>query len=112
MNIFHKEYVSRWKRLSIFEQMANVGAEVGRTISWRKKGKKEMSRNAFYRTLELLDFTIEDSKNKNSLKEILRVREFLVDYFAGDNIYRSTDQQWEKYFYPFNFASRKQSGRI
>ena len=82
MNIFHKEIVSRWKRLSIFEQTANVGAEVGRAISWRKKGKSEMSRNAFFRALELLDFTIEDSKNKNSLKEILRVRELLVDYFS------------------------------
>jgi hypothetical protein len=86
--------------------MANIGAEVGRTTLWRKKGNKAMSKNAFYRALELIDFSIDDPKNKNSLKEILRVRELLVDYFCGDNIYHSTDRGWEKYFYYFNLAAR------
>lgn len=106
MNIFHKEMMFRWNKFSIFEQMANIGAEVGRTISWRKKNNKEMSRNALYRALELIDFSVDDSKNKNSLKEILRMREILVDFFMGDNIYHSTDQIWEKYFYYFNLAAR------
>lgn len=106
MNIFHKDIANRWNSFSIFEQMANIGAEVGRAINWRKRKNKGMSQNAFYRALELLDFSIEDSKNKNSLKEILRVREMLVDYFAGDNIYHSTDKAWEKYFYYFNIAAR------
>lgn len=106
MNIFHKELMTRWNQLSIFEQMANIGAEVGRTISWRNKNNNKMSKNALYRALELIDFTVEDKKNINSLKEILRMREILVDYFLGDNIYHSTDKNWEKYFYPFNFAAR------
>ena len=106
MNIFHTDLSSRWNKFSIIEQMANIGAEVGRTISWRKKGNVEMSRDAFYRALELIDFSINDPKNKNSLKEILRLRELLVDYIMGDNVYHSTDQQWEKYFYYFNFAVR------
>lgn len=108
MNTFHKDLSARWNDLTTVEQMANIGAEVGRAISWHKKNNKMMSQNAFYRALELLDFTIEDSKNKNPLKEILRVREMLVDYFMGSNIYHSTDDQWNKYFYFFNFAARKQ----
>lgn len=110
MNIFHKELGLRWKTFSILEQMANIGAEVGRVILWRKKENYEMSKNALYRALELIDFSIDDSKNNRSLKEILRVRELLVDYFVGDNIYHSTDQAWEKYFYPFNLAVRNQIG--
>lgn len=106
MNIFHKELMTRWNQLSIFEQMANIGAEVGRAINWRNKKNKEMSKNALYRALELIDFTVDDKKNINSLKEILRMRELLVDYFIGNNIYHSTNQSWEKYFYPFNFAAR------
>lgn len=106
MNIFHKDIVNRWNKFSILEQMANIGAEVGRAINWRNKKNKEMSINAFYRALELIDFTVEDKKNINSLKEILRMRELLVDYLMGDNIYHSTDTNWEKYFYPFNFAAR------
>jgi len=106
MTIYHTDLVNRWKNYSLIEQMANIGAEVGRTINWRKKNNAEMSKNAFYRALELIDFSVDDLKNKNSLKEILRVRELLVDYFAGKNIYHSTDQNWEKYFYYFNFAAR------
>ncbi len=105
MNIFHKDIKNRWHQLSLVEQMANIGAEVGRAINWRKKGEEKMWKNAFYRALELIDFTIDDQKNKNSLKEILRVRELLVDYFFGDNIYHSTDRDWEKYFYPFTLAA-------
>lgn len=107
MSIFHKDLVGRWNQFSIFEQMANIGAEVGRAINWRNKKNEEMSKNAFYRALELIDFTVDDKKNLDSLKEILRMRELLVDYLMGDNIYHSTDVSWNKYFYQFNFAARK-----
>ena len=107
MSVYHRKILSRWHNYSIFEQMANIGAEVGRAIFWRKKGEEKMSKNAFYRALELIDFSINDIKNRNSLKEILRLRELLVDYFCGNNIYHSTDQDWEKYFYHFNLATRK-----
>lgn len=106
-NIFHADLEKRWHHFTLAEQMANIGAEVGRTITWRKKGNSEMSRNALYRGLELLDFTINDKKNKNSLKEILWVREAIVDFFLGDNIYHSSETIWEKYFYFFNLAARK-----
>ncbi len=107
MNIFHTELVGRWRNFSIYEQMANIGAEVGRSINWRKKKNMHMSRNALFRALELVDFTIADEKNKDSLKEILRMRELLVDDLMGENIYCSTDEGWEKYFYYFNLAARK-----
>lgn len=106
MNYFHQDLVDHWDKMSIFEQMANVGAEVGRAISWRKRNQEYFT-NAFYRALELLDFTIKDPKNRNRLGELLRIRELLVDYFAGENIYCSTDEGWEKYFLPFNFAARR-----
>lgn len=104
--VFHTELESRWNSFPLVFQMANIGAEVGRTISWTKKGNHEMAKNALYRGLELIDFTVEDSKNINSLGEILRMRELLVDYFVGDNIYNSTDESWNKYFYYFNYAAR------
>lgn len=107
MNLFHKSLKNRWNRFSLIEQMANIGAEVSRAINWRKKGKEKIWKNAFYRALELIDFTVDDPKNKNSLKEILRVRELLVDYFMGNNLYQSTDEEWNKYFYFFTFAAAR-----
>jgi len=104
--VYHKGLTAKkWFSKSIFEQMANIGSEVFRTISWRDKDKK-YSKMAFERCLELIDFTAADPKNKNRLKEILRVRETLVDYFIGDNIYKSSDKLWQNYFYAFNYAAR------
>ena len=95
----------KWKELSFIEQMANIGSEVIRTINWKKKNK-DYSKLAFYRALELADLTIADRKNKNRLKEIVRMREILVDYFFGENIYESSDKLWEKYFLAFNWKAQ------
>ncbi len=107
MNFEHKQLASgRWHELSFFEQMANIGSEVFRTISWRTKNK-EYSEKAFWRTLELLDLTIGDAKNARRLKELVRLREVLVDYFCFDNQFSSSDKLWKGYFYPFNYAARR-----
>lgn len=97
----------RWFKFSLMEQLANIGSEVFRTISWKDKKNPEYSKQAFWRALELIDLTVDDPKNKFRLKEILRMRECLVDYFAGDNEYHSTDESWQKYFYAFNWAARR-----
>jgi|SRR3989338_2408519 len=98
-----KQFKNRWFEFSLAEQMANIGAEIGRAINWKNKDKK-MSQAYFERGLELLDFTIEDPKNKKRLRELLRVREVLADYFYFDNVYGSTDKKWNDYFYAFNYS--------
>ena len=103
--IMHKGLtLEHWSKFSIFEQMANIGCEIERTIRHRDSGEDENSKLAFYRALELIDFTIADSKNKKRLREIVRTREALVDHFIYDNEYNTTDEQWDKYFYEFNYA--------
>ncbi len=107
MNYQHKQLAAgRWNNLSFFEQMANIGSEIERTISWKKKDNSEYSRLAFERALELLELTIDNCKNKVRLKELTRLKETLVDYFAFDNSYNSTDQSWHNYFYSFTYAAR------
>lgn len=102
----------RWFKFSLFEQLANVGCDVSRIIQWKKKGNIDFSNKAFERALELLDATIADPKNKGPrLKELLRVREALIDYFLYENEYSSTDEQWEKYFYDFSYAAAIARGR-
>ena len=101
----------RWFKLSLMEQLANVGSDVERTIQWRKKENAEYSQKAFDRVLELLHLTIADPKNKKRLKEIVRTREALIDYFVYDNEYNSTDEFWQDYFYSFNYAAALRRGR-
>ena len=102
--IFSEQFKKRWLKFSLAEQMANIGAEIGRAINWREKEANE-SRAFFEKGLELLDLTIEDVKNRKRLEELLRVRECLVDYFCFDNIYGSTDEKWNNYFYGFNYVA-------
>ncbi|MBI3380105.1 hypothetical protein HY029_05100 [Candidatus Gottesmanbacteria bacterium] len=110
MNIQHRQLQKGgWAKLSVIEQLANIGGEVERALKWRKKNNKEYSKLAFFRALELLDLSLSDSNNKLHLPELTRVREVLVDYFFGENRYSSTDENWQSYFYSFTFAARVHS---
>lgn len=108
MNFQHKELAQgRWFQMSIVEQLGNVGSEVSRAINWKAKNNLTNSRQAFFRALELLDLTISDKKNISRLKEVVRVREVLSDFFMGKNQFKSTDNSWQKYFSYFAIAARK-----
>jgi len=100
----------RWVLLLFAHQMANIGSEVERAISWRNKGNREYSLQALYRALELISFTIDAHvTERGSLRELTRLREILNDYLFGENVYRSTDQQWHAYFMAFNKVARQAS---
>ncbi len=104
----HKDLAAgRWDKLPFCEQMANIGSEVERTLIWRAKNNTAYSRNAFERALELADLTLETVSGFARLKEIARMREAMVDYFAGTNQFNSTDASWRKYFSHFTYAVRK-----
>lgn len=108
MSIQHTELAGgRWHTFSLEEQMANIGSEVERALKWHEKGNAEYSKLAVYRALELVDFTIDDPRLRYRLKEICRMREFLVDYFLYSNEYNSTAESWRKYFNQWTFAARR-----
>lgn len=94
----------RWKKLTFAQQMANIGSEVGRAFTWKKKNEK-YSLLAAVRALQLIDLTIKDNKNEPQLKELCRAREIIADFFWGENKYK-TDKSLEKYFLSFNYYAR------
>jgi hypothetical protein len=111
MTVRHPELATgRWFRLSLVEQLANVGSEIERAIRWRAKGNPEYGGNAFERGLELLDLSIADEKNRLRLRELTRLRETLADYFWFDNRYGSSDESWRKYFHAFTYAAALRRG--
>jgi hypothetical protein len=108
----HKDLASgHWFELSLIEQLANIGADVERCLRWSLKNNEDKSRAAFDRAIDLIDLTVKDPKNRSRLREILRVREALIDYFLYDNEYNSTAEQWQRYFYQFNYAAAIARGR-
>jgi hypothetical protein len=103
--------LERWWSFTLLFQLANVGADVGRAIKWKKQGHLKDSASAFERALDLLEATIADPKNRTRLKELTRAREMLLDFFIFDNEYHSTDESWDKYFNQFGYAAAIERGR-
>lgn len=107
MKTQHPELAAgRWKKISFMEQLAHIGSEVERTLKWQDKGNKDYAQFAFERALELIDLTIASQKSFPRIKELTRIRELLVDYFMGENKYKSSDELWRKYFYAYTYAAR------
>ena len=96
----------RWFKLSLNEQMGNIGTEVGRIIRAEKQNNQVAKNNALERCLELFDLTISDRRRIHQLKEIIRAREVLVDSMADQKEYYSDLASIDKYFMHFAVASR------
>lgn len=108
MSYEHKQLAAgRWGQLSFLEQMANIGSEVERALNWQAKNNSAYSQKASSRALELTDLTLEAVDTFPRRKELARLREALVDYFFGENEFRSTEASWRKYFFHFTYAARR-----
>lgn len=96
----------RWRAYSLFEQMGNIGSEVGRTFSALRRGDTAAAQAAFWRGLDLIDATAElfVAQKSPRLKELLRAREvFAENYYAG------RDNGLEQYFMYYAIAARNHS---
>lgn len=87
-----------WAKMSLAEQMGNIGAEFFRMINCREEKDKENEKNCFIRVLELIDLTIIDKRWKTRLLEICRLREIICDLFIGSNIYKVSTKHLKDYF--------------
>lgn len=95
----------RWGRLTLAEQLANVGSEVGRMVRWQARDPRLML-GAFDRALELLDLTLADARWRDRLREIARVRELLCDATLGEREYGTTLEDLDRYLLAFAVAAR------
>lgn len=111
----HKELSEgKWGGMAFVELMANIGSEVGRTVSWMKKGKEVPAGSSFERALELMDLTLKfgriGMKNRfPMLKELCRLRDlFCESYIAGS----MSSLEWlDRYFMQFSLAWQIQRHR-
>lgn len=108
MNQYIKSLKERWQKFSLEEQLANIGAEVGRAAKWQGKDRK-LFESAVLRALELFDLTLDDPRWKGRLREIGRLRELFLYAVEGRNDYNTTLLDLEKYFLPFMFYVRSKA---
>lgn len=95
-----------WQKLSLLEQLGNVGSEVGRARRWQGKDQNLFA-GAFARAIELLDLTIADPRWRGRLKELTRFREILCDAYLGGGAYGSSFEALDRYLLPFAVAARQ-----
>lgn len=84
----------KWMKMSLAEQMGNIGSEFSRTISLKQKGDLKNAQNSFDRVLELLDLTISQRRKR----ELFILREVICDLFIGSNVYKVSTKHLKDYF--------------
>jgi hypothetical protein len=108
MRVFASDsFARRWKTMTLAEQLGNVGSEVERVFTWRRKGREELAAGAFDRSLDLIDLTLSDPRWRGAKrKELARMREFLCEMVLGENSYGMTEEFFTQYFLAFARAGR------
>jgi hypothetical protein len=85
-----------WAKFSLIEQMANIGSEVSRTL--RARGNQMRYWGAVSRALDLFYLTVDDPRWRGQLKEILRVRELFASAALGNDEYKTSLEDLDRYF--------------
>lgn len=96
----------KWHKLSLAEQMGNIGSEVFRLINSKERGDLNNAQSSFVRVLGLIDLTIGDKRWKGRLFEVLRLREVICNFYLDKKIYNISIDNLKKYFIPFALISK------
>ena len=97
----------RWLELSLMEQLAHIGSEVGRACRAKDGGNQDRFDASFDRALELFDLTLADPRWRlPRLREIARDREMTVDLLVGNNAFGWSSASIDRYFTSFAVAAR------
>ena len=100
----HNFSTERWADMDVFNQMGNIGSEVGRALTAKRQGKTQRCQTAFYRGLDLIDETARlwADQKQPGLKELLYARELFAESVITDKV----DPTLEAYFMQFAIAAR------
>ena len=90
--------------MDVFNQMGNIGSEVGRALAAKRQNKPQRMQSAFYRGMDLINATVETwvRQGRPGLPELLCAREL----FAESVLTNKLDQTLENYFNQFAVAAR------
>ena len=107
MNDYHIDR-ERWGRFTTFEQMGNIGSEVGRAFNSKKRGDEAAMQGAMVRALELFSATVEILTKQKSVraKEVLRSRDQFLTLLTSPNATPDELDALEKYFMRFALTAR------
>ena len=97
-HVFDRE---AWVKLPLFDQLGNIGSEVGRTMNAIRRDDEAALDGAFRRGLDLIDASAVALPFYRR-RELLRARELFAQAF----ITRTPDTKLEDYFMQYAIAAR------
>lgn len=77
--------LAKWKSFSKQEQILNIAAELARAKNWLLEGRPSQVINALDRSFELIDLTINVGHRQGLLRELLRLRDVLAQFYIQKN---------------------------
>ncbi len=87
----------KWSQFSLGQQLGHVASEISRARHWGEKGDIKSRNNALERALDLIDLTIQDTRWRLRLREIVRLREVICDWLSGQKNYDVSLSVLEEY---------------
>ena len=102
----------KWAKLTIYEQLGNIGSEVGRAISAKRAGYDYRIEGAVVRAQDLFSATIEvlikEKTHLHRAKEILRARDQFISLFYDGEFDDVEAAKIENYFMNYAYIARTQ----
>lgn len=104
---FYKKLASRWQKLTLVEQLANIGSEISQARHAEEVGNSKDKKAALERALELVYLTLADKRWRSRLKEIARLKEVICDIYQNAGFYNVSLKALEDYCLPFALVARR-----
>jgi hypothetical protein len=99
---------NRWARMPLLDQMANIGAEVGRSFNARRSHREERFWAALQRALDLFEVTALVNRGSGSyrMREVARWKEEFLRVATANEFCEDEARRIEIYFLQLGVASR------
>ena len=98
---------ARWTKLSLAEQIGNIGSEFSRARSAEQRNDFEKRQAALERALDLIDLSLVGNFEPKRRKELARLRALSANCYVNGDEYETDLQELEEYTYPFALLARK-----
>lgn len=98
MRYIHKNLaLGKWQKMPFYQKIGNIASEVKRASNCYGNGDKKNMQLSLERAMELIDLSVLGKIKLENLKELLRLREVLADYYNDKHGYKNDWEQINRY---------------
>ena len=107
MAVLHQKLAQgEWQKLSFYQQLGNIGAEISRARGWWEKGDELGRERALERALELITLTLSQNLGAPRFKELSRFKEVIIGLNSNADNYQVSFKDLENFCLNFALLAR------